>query len=489
MHSICTSLIISTAFVCNAPTAIESRPADSDSISRPSRRLQPAEVPDLGTRTRGVDWPDFLGPRRDSKSPETGIMTRWPPQGPPLIWKKRLGTGYGIGSVSRGRFFQFDRHGQQARLTCMHSETGEELWRFEYPTDYVDMYQYNNGPRCSPVIEHDRVYIFGAEGMLHCVRVTDGEPIWKVDTSSRYHVVQNFFGVGSTPLIEGNLLMVMVGGSPPGTLSLKESQGGVPGNGSGIVAFDKFTGKEKYRISDELASYAGLISATIGGERFCFGFCREGLLGFEPTTGKIDFRFPWRARVTESVNASTPIIFGNRVFISETYGPGSALLAIRRGGHQVIWSDDRASRIKRMQTHWNTAIYHNGHIYGSSGRHHHNAELRCLRADSGEVRWSQPGLYRSSLLYVDGHFICLSEDGTLRLIKVNAEKYEPIAEVLIKHEGHQLLEYPAWAAPILSHGLLYVRGKEFLVCLELIGTDPTDQIDQTDPTDQHEEPF
>jgi hypothetical protein len=171
-------------------------------------------------------------------------------------------------------------------------------------------------------------------------------------------------------------------------------------------------------------------------------------------------------------------VVGNQVFISETYGPGSSLLEVRPGGFDVVWRDEPRSRDKSMQTHWNTAIYHDGYLYGSSGRHTSDAELRCIEWKSGKVMWSEPGLTRASLLYVDGHFVCLDEYGRLRLIHATREKYDPLAEVVLREqpaspsqqtlETQTLLDYPAWAAPILSHGLLYVRGKDRLVCLELI---------------------
>ena len=141
-------------------------------------------------------------------------MKEWGPNGPPVVWHHKLGTSYGIGSVAQGRFFQFDRYEDQARLTCLDARTGEFRWKFEYPTDYEDRVGYNNGPRCSPVIDEDRVYLYGAEGMLHCVGAKDGKLLWKVDTAKKFGVVQNFFGVGSTPVVYGDLLLVMVGGSP-----------------------------------------------------------------------------------------------------------------------------------------------------------------------------------------------------------------------------------------------------------------------------------
>lgn len=432
-----------------------------------NKPAEAVEVDDLGTRKRGADWPYFLGPTGDSKSSETGIRTDWPEDGLPIVWQKKLDTSYAMPTISKGRLFLFVRSGDHAKLLCMKSETGEFLWDFSYPTDYEDMYGYNNGPRCCPVVDDDRVYIYGAEGKIHCLQATTGKLLWSVDTFARFGVVQNFFGVGSTPVIEKDLLIVHVGGSPPDSPPI--SSGEVQGNGSGVVAFDKYTGQVKYQLSDELASYASPTLATIGDRRWCFVFARGGLLGFEPATGKLDFHYPWRSPLLESVNASNPVVVDDMVFISETYGPGSSLLKVRPGGYDVVWADKPKVRFRAMQTHWNTAIHHEGFLYGSSGRHSQNAELRCIELATGKVRWSQPRLARCSLLYVDGHLICLSEYGLLLLLKATPEKLDVVAQSYLKDEqGRPLLEYPCWAAPILSHGLLYVRGKDRLVCMELI---------------------
>jgi len=469
---------------CGAPATADPESAAAANDRSPAEAAQVAER-DTGSQAAsevGSDWPDFLGPGRDSKSTEKGILTQWPKSGPPLVWKKELGTSYGIGSVSNGRYFQFDRFENQARLTCLRAKTGEELWRFEYPIEYEDLLGYNNGPRCSPVIDGDRVYIAGVEGMLHCLHTADGSVVWKLDTQKKYGFVQNFFGVGSTPLIEGDLLIVNVGGSPPN--SPTTYSGRVQGNGTGVVALDKMTGEEKYRLTDELASYASPTAATIDGNRWCFVFARGGLIGFDPAVGKQKFHFPWRSQKVESVNAATPIVLDGHVLITETYGPGAALLKIRGDGYQKVWDDADRGRNQALKCHWNTPIHHEGYLYGSSGRHTGNAELRCVEAATGEVQWSVPGLTRSSLLYVDGHLVCLSENGMLRLLKANPKKFDLVAtavlreqrEVLVEADGRQkrqtrevaLLRFPAWAAPILSHGLLYVRGDDRLACLELI---------------------
>ena len=316
-------------------------------------------------------------------------------------------------------------------------------------------------------MDGDRVYAYGVDGRLICININTGKEAWSAETVETFGVVQNFFGVGSNPIVTGDLVIAMVGGSPEGTRRIDTAKG----NGSGIVAFDKITGKVRYKLSDELASYASLKQVSALGRSWCFAFVRGGLLGFNTTNGKEDFFFPWRATVLESVNASVPVVFDNQVFISETYGPGSALLDFSKiddGKPRVVWQDKARSRSKAMQTHWNTAIYHDGYLYGSSGRHQYNAELRCIEAKTGKVMWSRDGLSRCSLLYVDGHLICLSEVGVALLLKATPDKFSEVSRLILKDGDEPLLKPPAWAAPVLSHGLLYLRGKDRLVCLELI---------------------
>ncbi|MBC7853536.1 MAG: PQQ-like beta-propeller repeat protein, partial [Pirellulaceae bacterium] len=408
-------------------------------------------------------------------------LKKWPDAGPPIVWQRELGTGYSMPTIGRGRLFHFERIADEAVLSCLESETGRFLWKFAYPTDNEDMLGYDNGPRTSPVVDDDRVYIFGAEGMLHCVRATDGKSIWKVDTKAEFGVVQNFFGVGSTPVIENDLLIAQVGGSPAADGLLPPMRlDMVTGNGSGIVAFDKRTGKVRYKITDELASYASMKTATIAGRRWGFALCRGGLVGFEPATGKVDFHYPWRDESLESVNASVPVVHDNQVFISETYGPGSSLLEVAPGTHKLLWKDDENKRAKAMQTHWNTPVYHDGYLYGCSGRHLNNADLRCIDWKTGKVQWKVPDLTRTSLTYIDGHFLCLAEDGILRLFKADPDAYIEVASLSLipklagtrlQGEGSTAAEVdrdPFWAAPVVSHGLMYVRGGGKLFCYELI---------------------
>lgn len=431
---------------------------------------------------QGHDWPAFLGPTADGKSTER-ILLDWPETGPNVLWFRAVGEGYSAPSVADGRLFVFDRLDDTARLMAWDAATGEDLWTQGYATDYEDMFRYSGGPRTSPVVDDDRVYVFGVEGRLRAHRVTDGKLLWDVDTAERFGVVQNFFGVGSNPVVEGDLLIVHVGGSPPD--SPRITSGNVQGNGTGIVAFDKHTGEVRYTLSDELASYATPRIVTLGDRRWGFVVTRGGLLAFEPSKGKADFFVPWRAKLLESVNASTPVVVDDTVFISESYGPGSVLLQVAPDtseGYKILWKDPR--RDQSLSLHWVTPIHHDGVLYASSGQSSGEAQLRAVDHRTGKVHWKVPGLGRSTLLYADGHLLVLTETGRLLLVKATPERYILVDEVDFsagsstenaeakKATGERKvdkprLRFPAWNAPVLAHGRLYLRGRDQVLALDL----------------------
>ncbi len=411
--------------------------------------------------TPGVDWFRFLGPTLDAKSPEVGINKDWSTDPLPVVWQREVGEGYSAPSVARGRLFFFDRHGDQARLVALDKNTGKELWRSEYPTQYVDMYDYSGGPRASPVIDADRVFAFGAEGLLRAHSFSNGEVLWQVDTTEQFHVVQNFFGVGSTPIVEGDLLITMIGGSPSDSPAIHTNE--VEGAGSGIVAFEKSSGDIRYSITNELASYSSPVIYNIGGRRWAFAFTRGGLVGFEPSSGLVEFEFPWRARKLESVNAATPILVDDAILITESYGPGGALIRPLPGKFEVVHADNPRQRAKSIAAHWSTPVFYKGYVYGSSGESSGNSDLRCIDPRTAEIQWSEK-MPRATLMYVDGHFVVLTERGRMILVRATSESYSPVTEIDLGDE----LGFPSWNAPVLSHGLLYVRGSKNLLALELI---------------------
>jgi len=418
---------------------------------------------DRASPTRpGSDWPRFLGPTGDNVSAETGILTAWPREGLRKVWDCKLGQGYAPPTVAGGKLYHADKFGDNTRVTCRNAGTGEVVWAADYPSKYEDYYGYEPGPRCCPVTDGERVYVHGVEGTLVCLAAADGKELWRVDTRAKYHFHQNFFGVGSTPVVEGELLIVAVGGSPPGPRPADFRM--VKPNGTAIVAFDRKTGAVRYEAGDELASYSSPVVVAAGGKRLGLYFARGGLLGFDPQTGKTAFHYPWRAKIEESVNAANPVVAGDTVLVTECYGVGAACLKLEPGKAAEVWTDrDKGRGEKAIMAHWNTPVHAGGFVYGSSGRHTNEADIRCVELATGEVKWVERRTTRCTLLLVDGHVLSLGENGELRLFKADPRKYEELA----RWESPDL-DYPAWAPPVLSRGLLYVRGKDRLVCYELI---------------------
>lgn len=428
------------------------------------------------------DWPDFLGPQRNGISAQPIRQRDW--TNLPLRWHKLLGEGYTVGSCVGDRFVQTDRLGDQERTFCLNTLTGEVLWEQSRPTDYADMYGYDGGPRCSPVLTNEMAITYGVDGVLIARSLKDGQLLWQRDLNRDYNVIQNFFGVGSAPVVYRDRLWVMVGGSPdadrnvaPGALDR------IRANGTALVALNLKTGETLHELGDDLASYssplivalpndvgAGSPQSPHEGKLVGLAFCRSGLLAFDPEQGTQHFHFPFRSSLLESVNAATPVVVDNQVLLSETYSVGSVLLELdpqNLAQPKVVWQDEPNERQQSLQAHWNTPVVHNGYIYASSGRNTGNAELRCVEWKTGKVKWSQPGLTRCSLTKAAGDdLVVLSERGELFLLKANPEQYERITTHRFAEVGRQL-RYPAWASPVLAQESLFCRDKQGVYCFEV----------------------
>jgi outer membrane protein assembly factor BamB len=427
------------------------------------------------------DWPKFLGPRGDGSSAETNILKDWSGDKLKTNWQLPVGEGYAIGSIADGSYFHFDvttsEEGKNvARLRRIDLNSGKKQWEFTAPSSYKDMYGYDSGPRTSPVIEGDHVYVYGVEGTLFCLRTKDGSEVWKLNTSERFGVVQNFFGVSSCPVIYENLLLVMVGGSPEDSRKLPRGRLDlVQPAGSAMVALNRLTGELVYKTGNDLASYTSPRIVELHGQPIALAWMRESLIGFRPANGQIMFKFPWRARKLESVNASTPVVFGNQVFIGECYEKGGVLLDIMNSPdaeNELAWTakpawSDNGKRDKSMAPHWNTPVIFDGHLYGCSGRHQGSAVFKCIQWQTGETKWSVPRLGRTSATLCDGHLITMAENGELLLVKATPDKFDMVS----RYEGDIKFRSPCWAAPIVSHGKLIVRGSEKVVCFSLKGDD------------------
>ena len=436
----------------------------------------------LAEKGDGPDWPQFLGPHRNGTSDETGLLDRWPTNGVPVVWEKKIGTGYGAPSVRGDRLVLHHRIGDEEIVECFEAATGKPLWRQGYPSRFIDPYGYNNGPRGTPLLTIDRCYTFGAEGKLVCLELQSGKLIWQRDTAKEFEVPPAFFGVGSSPILEGDLLIVMVGGQP----------------NAGVVGFDAKSGKTvwesvgeknwqglpmtgwpgepkvQWKRWDKQASYSTPVAATVNGQRQLFCLMRQGLVSLNPTNGEVNFSFWFRSRVEESVNAMNPVVVDDLVFISAAYYRiGSVLLRVKPDNR----SFDEVWRSTVLEIHWNTPIYHDGYLYAFSGRNEPDARFRCVELKSGKLMWDrdeswplhsshetpQPGVYgRGSAILADGKLIVLGEGGLLGLFKINPQQPEEISRWQVPQ-----LHYACWAAPVLSRRKLYLRSEDALVCLNL----------------------
>ena len=434
-----------------------------------------AETPDIGRR-QGEDWGAFLGPTGNGRSGLRGLRSPWPANGPPVVWHCELGEGYCAPAVALGRAVVFDRVGGEIRLRCLEADTGRGLWEARYPTGYADMFGYDGGPRAAPVIARDRVVTFGPEGRLECRSLADGSTAWKIDTAREYHVVQNFFGVGAAPLVvdagTGPLVVVQVGGSRPDSAPpAPERLDLVKGLDSGLVAFDLATGRERWRASSQLASYSAPILARVGDRERILAWLRDDLIVVDPATGTVEGRFRWRADEVFSAVCASPVADGAQVLLSECYQPGSVLLDLAAGADPRPLRQDRrrARPDAALKAHWATPVLHDGHVYGSSGRHAGDAVLACVDWKTGAVRWAEGGFGRASVALVDGHLLVLAEQGDLVLVRAAADRYAEVsrARLLDPDRRTPLLAPPCWAAPVIARGLGYVRGQGRLVCIDL----------------------
>jgi outer membrane protein assembly factor BamB len=408
----------------------------------------------LGAKTAGVwmalvllipalalcaNWPQFLGPNRDGVYPDDDIVDSFPGDGPEVVWEKNVGAGFTNPVVANGRLILFHRLGGKEVVEALDAETGKPVWKFEYATSYHDDFGFDEGPRAAPVVSGGQVYTFGAEGMLHCLQLAGGSKIWSLDTHKEFGVSKGFFGAAGSPLVEGQRIFLNVGG----------------GAGAGLVALDKDTGRLLWKATGQGASYASPILASFGGKPHLLAFTRAGLVGADPATGEIYFEFPWRARSNASVNAATPLVIDDLIFLSASYGTGAVLLRVKGAQLEKIWSGEDS-----LTNHYSTSVYHDGHLYGYHGRQEHGQSFRAIELRTGKLRWSEERFGAGTVTRVGNRLLLMRENGELMMIRATPERFEVISRA-------QILPGTVRAYPALADGLFYARSEKTLVCVKL----------------------
>jgi outer membrane protein assembly factor BamB len=424
----------------------------------------------------GEDWPCFLGPLHNGVSRETRLLHQWPAGGPKLVWSMPRGTGYASPSLVGGVLVYQHRVGDSDLVECLAADNGARRWQMRFPSGYHDRYGYNDGPRATPLIDGDHVYIYSPQGVLRCLAMADGALRWERDLNTEYKVKQNFFGVGTTPLLEGDLLIINLG---------------APG-GPGVVGLDRLTGRTVWGSDDQWGpSYASPVPAVLRGKRrvlvFAGGESRPatgGLLCLDPLTGKIDFRFPWRSKSYESVNGACPVAVGDQVFVTASYQTGGVLLDVAADlSAAPAWTSES------FGSHFSTPLHRDGYLYGFHGRNEPDVEMTCIELKTGKVMWSQRpeweeqiseagrqrtvamSPFRGQFLAVDGQVLCLGEYGHLLWYDLTPQGFKEVARTWLFQSPE------SWTPPVVCHGLLYVcqnhRGidgsQPRLLCYDLRG--------------------
>ena len=392
------------------------------------------------------DWPQFLGPTRNGAYTGPALAASWPKDGPPIVWQRKVGQGFSGPAVASGKLILFHRvDDNKEAVECLDANTGKSLWSFDYPTAYRDDFGFDEGPRATPAISNDRVYTYGAEGVLTCLDLASGKKIWSLNAKKEFHAPKGFFGIACSPLVEGDAVILNIGGN----------------DGSGIVAFDKLTGKILWKATNDSASYSSPVAATINNQRYLFVLTLANFVALDPANEKILFQYPFRPPIRASVTAATPLVVEDQVFLSASYGLGAVLLKITPNGPQKIWSGDDI-----LSNHYATCVHLNGFLYGIHGRTDPGfdppASLRCVELKTGKVRWQQEAFGAATLTLAGDQLFILTEKGELIRAPATPSSFKPL-------DRAQVLPTQVRAHPALANGLFYARSKDKLVCLDLRG--------------------
>jgi outer membrane protein assembly factor BamB len=397
----------------------------------------------LACQERAADWPQFLGPTRNGVYSGSDLAEAWPKEGPPVVWQKSVGQGFSGPAVADRKLILFHRLADQETVECLDTQTGKQLWNFAYPTAYQDDFGFDEGPRATPCIADGRVYTYGAEGMLHCLDFASGKKLWSVNTKADFQAAKGFFGIACSPLVEGDAVLLNVGGP----------------DGAGIVAFNKTTGKVLWKTSNDEASYSSPAAATINGKRYALFFTRNGLVAVDPAAGNIQFQFPWRPRVHSSVSSATPLVIGNSIFLSASYGTGAILLRVKDNSAEKVWSSDSA-----LSNHYATSVQRDDFLYGVDGRtdpgFRPGPSLRCVELKTGKILWKDNSVGAATVTLAGDQLLVLTERGELIRATATPDGFKPNARA-------QILPFQVRAYPALADGLFYARNKDKLVCVDL----------------------
>ncbi len=382
--------------------------------------------------TASADWAHYRGPGAQGVSAEK--MPALPAGGPQQLWTAQVGTGTSSVTASGEHVFTMGNADGKDVVWCLNAKTGSVVWKHEYAFD-LDKRMFEGGTAATPTLDGNRVYSVSDQGDLFCLDATTGKVIWSKHYQKNFGGKRPQWGFAGSPTVEGKLLLLDVGGK-----------------GASTVALDKATGATVWKSGDDAAGYASPVVALIAGKRTVVMFKAGHLVGLD-----LGGRELWRAawKTSYDVNAATPIVAGDKVFVSSGYGAGCALFEVTAGGVTERW------RNKGIKSHVNTPALYQGHLYGIDGQTGPGSPLTCLDLPTGATKWQEKTVGGGAVVVADGKLICLTEKGELVIGEASPAGFKALSRT-------QVLGKRCWVQPTYAGGRIFCRNNEGdLVALEL----------------------
>ena len=383
------------------------------------------------------DWPFFRGPHNNGISLESNWLAKWPRSGPRVAWRKDLGIGASSFVVVDDRVFSMGNQQDNDTVWCLDANSGRVIWQFDYPCKFKD-HNFEGGTSSTPTIDGSRVYTLGYDGQAHCLNIENGHVVWQK------HLVHDFDGrysswdYAGSPLVTGNLVILDTGA-----------------DGTSTVALDKTNGEKVWGAGQDLAGYATPIPFEHGGIPAVLVFKARAMVAHDLADGRELWRIGWKTKY--DVNASSPTVVGNKLFISSGYGgrrARGALFQLAQPEPRQIWVNDE------IETKMNSAVLHEGYVYCLS--EHSGGRLMCVDLRDGSTAWSD-GRFApyGSLMIAGGKLVIQDENGELVIAHASPDQYRELARASI-------LSGRCWAMPVLANGRIYVRNnKGQMACLDV----------------------
>lgn len=381
------------------------------------------------TVSQAADWPNFRGPDVNGIASDTGLNKNWSAQPPRELWRVPMNDGgYAGPSVANGKVFIVDHKGDKDIVRALDLRTGQDVWTYPYDDNSSANYGF---ARATPVIGAGKVFTVSRLGVVNCLDEQTGKPVWTKNLVEEFHGEIPRWQMACSPLIDGDKLIVCPGGGNAAVAALNKNTGATVWKGGGSDA----------------PGYATPVSATIGGKRQYVVFTAKHLVGVDAASGALLWQMEWETQY--DINAATPVVIGNKVFISSNYGHGCAMVAVTGSNASIQWQNTE------LQCHFNSPILYNDHIYGISN------DLACLDPQTGKSLWRQPGFEKGGLVLADGLIIAVNGSaGDVVLAEAKPAAYRELGR--FKPLGSQ-----SWTAPIIANGKLILRNKKYLAAYEL----------------------